>query len=142
MCWRCQAGGATWSALLQPATPGRSLRPLPLAAPPWPRFLDRRVLPGVNRLSWASPRHQVDFWHNDALRCCRDAAAVVAAVQAAGAGVRRTCAQFRDTLLLRVERKRLYGLPEFEQSQAALQVGRAGALRRHRGAGAECWLVG
>lgn len=77
------------------------------------------MLPGVNKLSWASPPHQAAFWQKDALRCCKDVAAAVGELRAANAAVACTAALFRDSLLLRVERKRLFDLPEFEQRQAA-----------------------
>ena len=86
------------------------------------RFLDRRVLPGVNKLSWGAAKHQTDFYTRDALRCCKEVAAAVAELKAASAGVAATCGLFREALLVRVERKRLYDLPDFEQRQAAHQV--------------------
>lgn len=95
------------------------------------------MLPGVNKLCWGSPRHQAEFYHRDALRCCKEAGGAVAELQAAGAAVAATAATLRDALLVRVERKRLYDLPDFEQRQAAHQVGgagrsRAGRLEQHR----------
>ena len=105
------------------------------------RFLDRRVLPGVNKLSWASPRHQADPYLRDALRCCKDAAAAVGEVQAAGAALAQACGQLlllregqgqglgQGLLLVRVERRRLYDLADFERCQAAhLVCGRAGCI--------------
>ncbi|KAL4458111.1 hypothetical protein ABPG75_012976 [Micractinium tetrahymenae] len=86
------------------------------------RFLDRRVLPGVNKLTWASPKHQADFYHKDALRCCKDVAAAAAELQAVSAAVASTCALFREALLARVERKRLYDLADWEARQAAHQA--------------------
>lgn len=87
-----------------------------------PRFLDRRVLPGVNKLTWASPKHQTDFYHKDALRCCKVVADSAAQLQAASAAVASTCALVREALLVRVERKRLYDLPDWEARQSAHQV--------------------
>lgn len=86
------------------------------------RFLDRRVLPGVNKLSWGAPKHQTDFYTRDALRCCKEVAAAVAELKAGSAAVAATCGLFREAALVRVERKRLYDLPDFEQRQAAHQV--------------------
>lgn len=77
------------------------------------------MLPGVNKLCWASPPHQAAFWQKDALRCCKEAAAAVAELHAGSAAVARTATLFRDSLLLRVERKRLFDLPDFEQRQRA-----------------------
>lgn len=86
------------------------------------RFLDRRVLPGVNKLGWASPRHQTDFYQRDALRCCKDVAAAAAELRAASAAVASTCALCKEALLVRVERKRLHDLPGWEARQAAHQA--------------------
>ena len=30
------------------------------------RYLDRRIMPGVNKLMWTSPRHALDFFHKEA----------------------------------------------------------------------------
>ena len=30
------------------------------------RYLDRRIMPGVNKLMWTSPRHTLDFFHKEA----------------------------------------------------------------------------
>lgn len=81
------------------------------------------MLPGATKLAWGAPLHQLDFWRRDALRCCKEAAAVAAELQAAGAAVAATCALFRDSLLLRVERRRVYDLPDYEQRQGAHQAG-------------------
>lgn len=88
----------------------------------WDRFLDRRVLPGVHKLSWGSPHHQTAFFQKDSLRCCKDVSAAMAELKTVSAAVASTCAMFREALLVRVERKRLYDLPSFEQRQAGHQV--------------------
>lgn len=80
------------------------------------------MLPGVNKLGWASPRHQTDFYQRDALRCCKDVAAAAAELRAASAAVASTCALCKEALLVRVERKRLHDLPGWEARQAAHQV--------------------
>lgn len=108
-----------------------------------PRFLDRRVLPGVNKLTWASPKHQTDFYHKDALRCCKAVAADATELQAASAAVASTCALLREALLVRVERKRLYDLPDWEARQATHQVravvGRGGQLPTLEGSEYNPW---
>ena len=80
------------------------------------------MLPGVNKLDWGAPKHQTDFYTRDALRCCKEVAAAVAELKAGSAAVAATCGLFRDALLVRVDRKRLHDLPDFEQRQAAHQV--------------------
>lgn len=32
------------------------------------RYLDRRILPGVNKLTWTSPKHALDFFYREACR--------------------------------------------------------------------------
>ena len=85
--------------------------------------MDRRVLPGVHKLSWAAPHHQTAFFHKDARRFCGDVAAAVADFKATDAAVACACVLLRDTLLVRIERRRLYDLPDFERRQAGHQVG-------------------
>ena len=120
LCHKGRAALASRCRVLPPLhVHGTAMYSSALAPPTLPRFLDRRVLPGVNKLSWASPPHQAAFWQKDALRCCKDVAAAVGELRAANAAVARTAALFRDSLLLRVERKRLFDLPDFEQRQAA-----------------------
>lgn len=85
------------------------------------------MLPGVNKLVWGSPRHVTEYWRTDALHCCQDVSAAVAALQAGSAAVARVTALCREVLLVQVERKRVYDLPDFQQRQAAHQVGRGGS---------------
>jgi len=96
------------------------------------------VLPGVNKLSWGAPKHQTDFYVKDALRCSREVAAAVAELKAASASLAGTCVLFREALLVRVERKRLYDLPDWEARQAAHQVRGLGGLL----CGPKTWIGG
>lgn len=105
------------------------------------RALDRRVLPGTNKLSWASPLHQAAFYLADTLAACKVGAAAVAELQAGSAAVADAAALFQGALLVRVERKRLFDLAEFQERQAAHQVG-AGGLGGGKAEGSARWLEG
>lgn len=42
------------------------------------RLLDRRILPGVTKLTWTSDRHSLDFYYKEARRYCKDVDLIVA----------------------------------------------------------------
>lgn len=65
---------------------------------------------------------QVDYYLHEALRFCRQMEAAVVELKAAGVAVAAACASVRSTLLVCLERKRLYNLAEFDGLQAQHQV--------------------
>lgn len=73
-----------------------------------------------------SPGLQVDFFYWEAGKFCRETAAAVLELKAAGVAVARACAALRGTPLVSIERKRLYDLADFDTRQAQHQVGRPG----------------
>ncbi|KAK9823872.1 hypothetical protein WJX72_006072 [[Myrmecia] bisecta] len=82
------------------------------------RYLDRRILPGVNKLVWTSPKHALDFFYKEACTYCKEADATVSDFKSANQKIDANCRLISDTLLLNVEKKRMYDHSEFAAQQA------------------------
>lgn len=81
------------------------------------RALDRRIMPGVAKLSWTADKHALELYFREARRLCRGADACVGEFKAGLAAIDAQCRGVAEGLLINVEKKRLYELPEFEDVQ-------------------------
>jgi len=83
------------------------------------RTRDRRITPGVAKLTWLSDKHTLEFYFKEARKHCRIADACVSEFKAGVAQIEALCKGIAEGLLINVEKKKLYDLTEFEAVQAA-----------------------
>ena len=81
------------------------------------QHLDRRIVPGINKLQWTSTKHHLDYYTKEAIKYCRDADLTVTAFKAANRKIEENCRLISETLLVSVEKKKLYDHAEFEKMQ-------------------------
>lgn len=81
------------------------------------QHLDRRIVPGANKLQWTSLKHHLDYYTKEAVKYCRDADITVTSFKAANRKIDENCKLIAETLLVSVERKKLYDHAEFEDVQ-------------------------
>lgn len=65
---------------------------------------------------------QVDFFQREASKFCKETEGAVMELKAATITVAQECAMIRGTMLVNIERKRLYELPDFDARQTQHQV--------------------
>jgi dynein heavy chain, axonemal len=81
--------------------------------------LDRRIGPGLSKLTWLGDKHTLELYVHEAQKHCRAADATVATFKAGVMRIETECAAVADGLLVNIERKKLYDVTEFEAVQAA-----------------------
>ncbi|KAK9846646.1 hypothetical protein WJX81_008333 [Elliptochloris bilobata] len=82
------------------------------------RQLDRSILPATHTLTWASPKHALDFYFREANLQLKKIDAAVAHFIAGNKQIEVLCRTISETLLLSVARKRIYSNAEFTDEQA------------------------
>ena len=82
-------------------------------------YLDRRVSPGVHKLTWVSSKNHLDYFVKEARKYCKEVDATVRNYKEANRRIDRNCRLISETLLIHVEKKRVYGEGEFEKQQDA-----------------------
>jgi dynein heavy chain len=83
------------------------------------RALDRRIIPGVTKLSWVCDKHSLDVYHKEARKYCRAAETTVVEFKEMLAHIQGLCKSISNGLLVNVEKKKLYEYTEFEAVQAS-----------------------
>jgi len=81
------------------------------------KFLGRRVGPGLEKLTWASDKKKLEAYVYEARRHCRDVWAVVERWQAARKHIAMSCELIQSSILLDIERKRVYDHGDFLERQ-------------------------
>jgi hypothetical protein len=81
------------------------------------RALDRRIMPGVTKLTWLSDKHALEYFVKEARRHCALGDACVTGFKAGLARIDALCRVIAEGLLIDVERKKLYDIGEFEAVQ-------------------------
>lgn len=71
------------------------------------RYIDRRVIPGINKLTWDMDRTGLDFYQKEARKYCRDGAKYLGGFKSGLARIQTLCAQIADTLLITIERQKI-----------------------------------
>ncbi|GMH41208.1 hypothetical protein BSKO_09118 [Bryopsis sp. KO-2023] len=82
------------------------------------RYLDRRIMPGVTKLSWTSDKHALEFYHKEARKYCKDVDIIVSNFKVANQKIDAQCKLIAENLLINVEKKKIYSLAEFEERQS------------------------
>ena len=96
-------------------------------------YLDRRIAPGIHRLNWTSQQHHLDFFLREAKKYCREVETTVLEYKAANDKIAKACKEISETLLVSIERKRVYGEGEFEKRQSEIrEAARAKFERLHQ----------
>eukprot|EP00884_Botryococcus_braunii_P014228 jgi/Botrbrau1/22806/Bobra.0132s0131.1 len=72
------------------------------------RQLDRRILPGISKLTWTSQKHALEAFHAEACMHCREAENMVNKFKAGIQVVDAECKHIAATLLLKTDKKRLF----------------------------------
>ncbi|KAJ3127608.1 Dynein heavy chain 2, axonemal, partial [Nowakowskiella sp. JEL0407] len=80
------------------------------------RFLDRKIGPGLSKLTWAS-KGITDYFVKECRRHSHDVQKIVAEYIESNALIQQNCKIISETLLWHVEQKYIYELPEFEETQ-------------------------
>jgi hypothetical protein len=65
---------------------------------------------------------QVDYFQREASKLCKETEAAVLELKAASVTVAQACAAIKATMLVNIERKRLYDVADFDARQAQQQV--------------------
>ncbi|KAK3256380.1 hypothetical protein CYMTET_34484, partial [Cymbomonas tetramitiformis] len=81
-------------------------------------YLDRRILPGVTKMNWMSSKHHLDFFVKEARKYCKEVEATVMDYKAANERIHGNCKVISETLLINIEKKKVYEEGEFEEKQA------------------------
>ncbi|BDA42104.1 Dynein heavy chain 2, axonemal [Coccomyxa sp. Obi] len=97
------------------------------------RQLDRKVLAGVSKISWAASKSTLDAYCTEALRQCKDTAGTVAEWRAGQARISASCSAISETLLLATEGKRVYTESAFVLAQAEHMGQAQQTLEMHHG---------
>ena len=80
------------------------------------RLLDRKINPGLSSLTWAS-KNITDYFVKECRRVGADLQKTVAEFMDANQKIRLNCKLIAETLLWRVENKRIYEIAEFAAAQ-------------------------
>eukprot|EP00002_Diphylleia_rotans_P022931 TRINITY_DN4501_c0_g1_i3.p1 TRINITY_DN4501_c0_g1~~TRINITY_DN4501_c0_g1_i3.p1 ORF type:complete len:4513 (-),score=1142.54 TRINITY_DN4501_c0_g1_i3:360-11993(-) len=78
--------------------------------------LDKKVNPGLVKLSWAS-KNVVEHFVKECRKNCRDVAQIVSDYKESARQVSESCRVISDTMLVHIEKKGLYEIDKFEQIQ-------------------------
>lgn len=81
------------------------------------KALDKRVLPGLQKLTWELSKRDIEFFVREAKKGCAEAAEQVALFKAANARINALCQQIADTPLVLLQKKHLYHISEFQEKQ-------------------------
>lgn len=82
------------------------------------RALDRRIMPGVTKLSWLADKHALEFYCKEARRHCHLADNCVTGFKAGLSRIEALCKSIAEGLLIDIEKKKLYELADFEAVQS------------------------
>lgn len=80
-------------------------------------YLDRRITPGVTKLNWTSSKIQLDFFVKEARKYCKEVEATVDAYKHANDRIDANCKCIAETLLINIQKKKIYMEGEFEETQ-------------------------
>eukprot|EP00163_Fabomonas_tropica_P002875 TRINITY_DN1232_c0_g1_i1.p1 TRINITY_DN1232_c0_g1~~TRINITY_DN1232_c0_g1_i1.p1 ORF type:complete len:4516 (+),score=1594.38 TRINITY_DN1232_c0_g1_i1:127-13674(+) len=94
------------------------------------QYLDRKINPGLTKLTWGS-KGVVDYFVKEVRRHCRDAYKIVTDFKTAAEKIDKNCKCIADTLLVSIEKKRVYSEGEFEVTQQEYREGVREKLRRY-----------
>jgi len=81
------------------------------------RYLDKRIWPGLERLMWISDKSGLDVFVREARKYCKEVWGAVEKWKTAKEHIKESCALVNNTLLLNIEKKRVYDHEEFFSSQ-------------------------
>lgn len=81
------------------------------------RHLDRRIMPGVTKLTWVADKHALEFYYREARKYCRDADVYVTDFKAANTRINLVCKSISEMMLVNVEKKKIYQHLEFQEAQ-------------------------
>lgn len=79
--------------------------------------LDRRLHPGTSNLFWSSKSGTIDFFVKESRRVLEEHRSTVGQFKVHVAKIYERCCSIAETLLVKVESKRVYTLKEFEREQ-------------------------
>ena len=80
-------------------------------------YLDRRVNHGLAKLTWVSGKEQLDHYVKEVRKFCHEVYLTVCAFHAANERIHANCHLISETLLVHVEKKKVYESGEFEEKQ-------------------------
>jgi dynein heavy chain len=92
------------------------------------RALDRRVISGVNKLSWNMDRTALDFYQKEARKYCREGSHSVGVFKRGLATIRALCALVSDLSLISLQRKKVMVYSDFAEVQRAHHAAAARVL--------------
>lgn len=82
------------------------------------RYVDRRMAPGIEKLTWQSPKHLQDVYMQEAHKFCQEVWGNVEEWKAANRSINDSCKLIAESLLVSVEKKRVYDHLEFAEHQS------------------------
>ena len=85
------------------------------------QFLDKRVYPGINKLTWNS-RGVVEYFVKDCRKNCREVMSLVQDFKNAFLRIQGICRRVSETLLVSIEKKKVYAEGEFEEKQSVHRI--------------------
>lgn len=82
------------------------------------RSVDRRIAPGIHKLTWMAPKHHLDFYMQEVHQYCQEVWKNVEDWKVANRHIDEHCRVISESLLVSVEKKKIYDHLEFTEHQA------------------------
>jgi dynein heavy chain, axonemal len=92
------------------------------------RSLDRRIISGVNKLTWNMDRTALDFYQKEARKYCREGSHSVAVFKRGLATMHSLCTRVADLSLISLQRKKVMVYSDFAEVQRTHHVAAARIL--------------
>jgi len=81
-------------------------------------YLDKCIYPGINKLTWISSQEQLEYFVKEALSQCKEVEVTVVEYKAANKNIDRACHDVSETLLISIEKRKVYDYVIFQENQS------------------------
>ena len=80
-------------------------------------YLDRRISPGIHKLTWVSSPNQLDYFIKEARKFCNEGMSTVEYFKSSHRRIEMYCKVTSEMILISIEKKRVYEHEEFKERQ-------------------------
>ena len=81
-------------------------------------YLDRRISPGIHKLTWISASNQLDYFIKEARKFCKEGMTTVQYFKRSHNRIESYCRTISDMIMISIEKKKIYEHEEFKERQA------------------------